>query len=178
MGKLTLRKVHLKDKAFFQEQQKNFSKEDNFNFAYGYSPDRPFSEYLDWLAELEKGLNLKEGDVPATLLLAIVENRVVGRISIRHSLNDFLSRIGGHVGYGVIREHRGKGYGTQILKEGLKYIENHLNLDRILVTCDQDNISSLKIIENNGGVFEGLYDEDDVQVPKRRYWITISDKNI
>ena len=148
MTKLILRKIKPEDETTFQDQQKNFSKEDNFNFAYGYQPERPFSEYINWLRDLETGTNLNEGDVPATMLLAVVEKQVVGRISIRHSLNDYLSRIGGHVGYGIIKEHRGNGYGTQVLAEGLKYIKNQLALDEILVTCDENNLSSIKIIKD------------------------------
>jgi predicted acetyltransferase len=48
-----------------------------------------------------------------------------------------------------------------------------LGLEWVLVTCDEDNIASAKIIERNGGVLEDMYQEDETAVPKRRYWIDL-----
>lgn len=168
-----LRKVSLKDEELFKEQLEKFSGE-GFNFAYKYDPDRPFSEYLQFLLDCESGTNLAPEDVQATFLLAENDDgEIVGRISIRHQLNDFLERIGGHVGYGVLVEFRKTGYGTQILKEAKSYIKNELNLNRILVTCDETNIGSIKIIESNGGIYENSYMGPEVEIPKKRYWIEL-----
>jgi predicted acetyltransferase len=40
-----------------------------------------------------------------------------------------------------------------------------LGLDRILVTCDDDNEASRRTIQRNGGVLE------DIRQDKLRYWI-------
>ena len=48
-----------------------------------------------------------------------------------------------------------------------------LGLSKVLVTCDEDNIASIKIIERNGGKLEDMYQEEKMTVPKRRYWITL-----
>ena len=42
-----------------------------------------------------------------------------------------------------------------------------LGLDRVLVTCDEDNDGSRRTIERNGGVYE------DSRKGKRRYWIAV-----
>lgn len=49
-------------------------------------------------------------------------NEVVGRVSIRHALNEFLAKVGGHIGYGVSTSHRRKDDATEILKKSLKYV--------------------------------------------------------
>ena len=40
-----------------------------------------------------------------------------------------------------------------------------LGLERVLLTCDEDNVGSRLTIENAGGVYE------DSRKDKRRYWI-------
>ena len=60
-----------------------------------------------------------DGHVPSTFLVADVGGVIVGRTSIRHELNEFLAREGGHIGYGVLAEHRRRGYATEILRHSL-----------------------------------------------------------
>ena len=66
---------------------------------------------------------------------------------IRHELNEFLLKIGGHIGYGVVPEKRRKGYATSMLQKSLSYAKN-IPLDKVLITCDEDNFGSIKVIEN------------------------------
>ncbi|MBE9453301.1 GNAT family N-acetyltransferase, partial [Staphylococcus epidermidis] len=42
-----------------------------------------------------------EGFVPTTTLFYFKDSIIIGAVDIRHQLNDKLSNIGGHVGYGV-----------------------------------------------------------------------------
>jgi predicted acetyltransferase len=44
---------------------------------------------------------------------------------------------------------------------------------QLLVTCDEDNIGSKKIIEHNGGIFENAIEIEGDPVKKLRYWIVI-----
>jgi PhnB protein len=47
------------------------------------------------------------------------------------------------------------------------------NTGRILVTCDNDNIGSIRTIEKNGGILENVVDGPDLDKPKRCYWIEL-----
>jgi len=87
-----------------------------------------------------------EGFVPSSYLVAVVSGKIVGRVSIRHELNDFLRAYGGHIGYGVVPSERRKGYATEILKLAL-LICRALNLEKIMIRCDCDNTGSMKVIE-------------------------------
>lgn len=132
----------------------------------------PFRRYLEVLAEQEQGVNLPSADyVPSTFLFAFVGRRIVGRASIRHSLNEVLHRIGGHIGYVVVPEFRRQGCATAILHQALRIARDQLGLRRVLVTCDDDNIGSIRTIEKNGGILENVVDGSDLDKPKRRYWI-------
>ncbi len=47
-------------------------------------------------------------------------------------------------------------------------VANRLGIDPVLVTCDDTNVASRRVIETNGGVFE------DQRGEKLRYWIATS----
>lgn len=127
-----------------------------------------------WLEAIKK--NSKEetvtkGLVPASTYLIInEEDYLVGFIDIRHRLNKYLELHGGHIGYSVRKSERKKGYGKEALKLGLEKCRA-LNIDRVLVTCDPDNIPSIKTILANGGVFEN--EVVDKNESTRRYWINL-----
>jgi predicted acetyltransferase len=130
-----------------------------------------FNRYLEVLEEQERGVGLRPNHVPSTFLFAFKSHRIVGRVSIRHRLNDFLFRVGGHIGYVVVPEFRRQGHATEILRLGLRIAHEKLGIDRVLVTCDDDNIGSIRTIENNGGVLENVVTGPEIDKPKRRYWI-------
>jgi predicted acetyltransferase len=145
------------------------------NFLHYYEDGMPFGRYLEVLAEHERGENLPTNQVAATFLFAFVGTRIVGRVAIRHALTPHLERFGGHIGYVVVPEHRRRGYATAILRQSLQIARRKLGLKRVLVTCDDDNVGSIKTIEKNGGVFEGVVTDPDGDKPKRRYWISTLD---
>jgi predicted acetyltransferase len=121
------------------------------------------------MAERRAGKNLAPGWVAATFELAIVEMRIAGRLSVRHALNDFLLQQGGHIGYGVLPAFRGRGIGKRMLQRGIQ-IARAVGIERALVTCDENNAASRRIIEGAGGVYESSHVGADVSVPIRRYW--------
>jgi predicted acetyltransferase len=127
------------------------------------------------LAQHERGENLPANHVPSTFLFAFDGTRIVGRVSIRHTLNSYLERFGGHIGYVVVPEYRRQGYATAILRQSLEIARQKLGLKRVLVTCDDDNVGSIKTIEKNGGALESTVIGPDVDKPKRRYWIATAD---
>lgn len=141
------------------------------NFLHYYQEGMPFTRYLEVLSEQERGENLPSGHVPSTFLFAFVGTRIVGRVSVRHTLNPFLERIGGHIGFVVVPEFRRRGYATEILRQSLALAHQRLGLRRVLVTCDDDNVGSIRTIEKNGGVLEDVYVAPGLAKPTRRYWI-------
>ena len=144
------------------------------NFLHYYEEGMPFRRYLEVLAEQERGEHLQADMVPATFLFAFAGPRIVGRVSIRHALNPYLERFGGHIGYAVVPAYRRQGYATAILRQALQIARQKLGLTRVLVTCDDDNVGSIKTIEKNGGILESIVAGPEVDKPKRRYWIATS----
>ena len=142
---------------------------DNWEYLLGYSEGMPWTEYLEILGNESTGTNLKEGRVPATFLIAENDGNLVGRTSIRHELNDFLFNFGGHIGYGVRPSYRRQGFATEILRQSLALI-NGLGVTEVLVTCAEDNVGSIKVIESQGGILENSVNFEGIL--RRRYWIT------
>jgi predicted acetyltransferase len=107
------------------------------------------------------------GLVPSTTLWWVNEQEYLGRLAIRHRLTPTLLNFGGHIGYDVRPSARRCGHATAMLAEALP-LAAKLGIDPVLVTCDDDNTGSRKVIEANGGVFE------DQRGVKLRYWIPAS----
>ena len=141
------------------------------NFLHYYEEGMSLARYLEVLAEHARGQNLPPNHVPSTFLFAFAASRIVGRVSIRHELNEVLLRVGGHIGYVVVPEFRRQGYATAILRRSLQIAHETLGIGRVLVTCDDDNVGSIRTIEKNGGVLENVISGPDLAKSKRRYWI-------
>lgn len=88
----------------------------------------------------------------------------VGYLALRHSLTPWLLEEGGHIGYAVRPSRRREGHASRALTLSLGYAAE-LGIDRVLVTCDDDNDGSRAVIERAGGQYE------DTRKGKRRYWI-------
>ncbi len=127
-----------------------------------------FDEYLTVLRQAET--EPLAGMVPATRLWLIADGcRYIGDLDLRHVLNDSLRRFGGHIGYKIRPSERRKGYGKRLCSLGIAEARQ-LGIAQILITCDDNNRASCKIIEASGGV---LYDKIDNNrgVLTRRYWV-------
>ena len=143
---------------------------DNFPFGIFWKPEMDFADYVAGL-DANRRLTAPVGDlVPSSFLLATVDDVLVGRVSIRFTLNEFLATIGGHIGYCVLPDHRRQGHATEILRQGV-IIARANGVDQVLVTCDDDNVGSAAVIERCGGVYESSVPSDESDQPKRRYWI-------
>ncbi len=158
---LRLRPPVLEDEREFRRAHAVLAKE-GFVFGLGLS-GLAWPYYLHRLAEIEAG-QCPYGRVPATFLLAEVDGVIVGRTSIRHRLDAQLAVLGGHIGYCVLPEHRRRGHATEILRQSLGVARRH-GVDRALLTCDEANVASQRVIEACGGVLESTDGRT------RRYWI-------
>ncbi len=111
--------------------------------------------------------------VPDSVFFLLDEdrNRLLGAVNIRHHLNASLLQEGGHIGDGIRPSERRKGYATELVR--LALIEcRKLGIDRVLMTCDKDNIGSAKAIVKNGGVLENEFVNDEGNL-EQRYWISL-----
>lgn len=128
-----------------------------------------FAEFVQTLRD--KATRPLAGLVPETVLWSVLNDTFIGRVSIRHWLQGNLINFGGHIGYEIRPSARRKGYGTQQLALALPVVAA-LGISRVLITCDDDNIGSIRIIEANGGVLDNKVDNGRHALT-RRYWISL-----
>lgn len=98
-----------------------------------------------------KGENLPEGYVPESFLFLWNDDEIVGQFRIRHYLCESLRIGAGHIGYFIKKEFRGKGYGTEGLKQTLQIAKSIVPEDEIFLRVNKDNPASLKVMLHNGG---------------------------
>ena len=121
------------------------------------------------------GRNLPEGWVPESVFWLVDGNDYLGTGSLRHRLTPALEQFGGNIGYAIRPSRWNMGYGTEQLR--LLLVEARaLGLSKVLLTCDDSNIASARVMENNGAVLQDTIDADvdGVLHRERRYWITLS----
>lgn len=127
------------------------AKYDNYRHERNLKPDRVGAHFY-WLVDDEKGY-------------------FIGEITVRHRLTEALLRRGGHIGYGIRCSEWNKGYGTLMLKLALEKAKA-LGLSKVLITCNDDNIGSAKVMEKNGSVLQDKVKNivDSEEIITRRYW--------
>ena len=98
----------------------------------------------------------------------------IGEIAIRHRLNNALTERGGHIGYGVRYSQWNRGYGTKMLALALEKAKE-MRISPVLITCNDDNLASARVIEKNGFTLEDIIvvSRDGKKYHTRRYWKTI-----
>jgi predicted acetyltransferase len=170
-SELTLRLPGTDEEAEFLRAHRATSPEVP-SFLHDYEEGMPLHRYLQVLADRERGIGLSTPErVPSTFLFAFAGPRIVGRASIRHRLTAHLERMGGHIGYVVVPEFRRQGHATTILRLALRVARDRLGIRHVLVTCDDDNVGSIRAIEKNGGILANVVTGPGSATPKRRYWI-------
>ena len=133
-----------------------------------------FDTYVQSLHERET--HPADDWVPESYFWLIADGEYMGRVSIRHYLNDYLRKHGGNMGYEIRPFFQRRGYGKLIGRLGAEKARE-FGLQRILVTCDDDNIASARIIESLGGVLEDKIWVEGHPALTRRYWVDLERLN-
>jgi predicted acetyltransferase len=135
-----------------------------------------FAAYMEAITDQTGNVRLPTGQiapkVPFSVFWLVEGDEFIGETHVRHELNDYLIKEGGHVGYGIRPSRQGQGYGKLILALALAECRR-IGLARVLVTCLQDNVASARIIEANGGALENVIVDPAGRGPLRRYWIAL-----
>jgi predicted acetyltransferase len=144
--------------------------------GFGLHPDDDVETqdgFTAWVQRLRQdsdttGLAAGERD-HATYWWIVEGEAVLGAIALGHQLNDRALRVG-QIGYGIRPSARGRGLAKWALAEVLS-VARTLGLDRVLITCRDDNVASARVIEHNGGLLDNVRNTDSGRM--RRYWVAL-----
>lgn len=163
------RELSLNDGPDILEMIREIGPDANGFMNRGYDmTDGEFPAYLQRHVEMSKGIGLEPGKVPMTTYWLYADGRPAGIGRLRHYLSTALRESGGHIGYCIRPTMRGKGYGNIILEELLEKAREK-NIPRALLTCNETNAASRRVIENNRGILEKAEDGH------RLYWIGLAE---
>jgi len=145
----------------------------DFEFLFGLEQVASWPAYCGQLESQRLGVTyLRAGCT--TFLVAEAEGQIVGRFPIRQPRsNAHLAEVGGHIDTGCVLAFvaavtRRPSWASPWRSR------RRLVLDRVLVTCDDDNVGSANVIENCGGVLENVVAGRDGSAAERDTWVEIS----
>ena len=97
------------------------------------------------------------GEAPESVfsLVAIVDDRIVGMLSIDTFPNRPRRRHVGRIGISVHSEFQGKGVGTALMAAAVDLADNWLNLTRLELEVYADNQAAIHLYERFGFTYEG-----------------------
>ncbi len=159
---------------------KEYCQEFYDNHIFTFRPTNPetiddnwFERTAEWYARKEHGL--VPGYARSYHYWAVDKDRFIGEFQLRPDLDDDLLVGIGSIGYSVRLTEWGKGYGKEILKQGLE-IARGLGVEKVLLNINDDNTASIHVCETNGGILMDkvmLESEDEGKHLVRRYWILL-----
>lgn len=158
---MELRKINRRDAVAQWEYTTALPADENglTNPYHGVSLDEYMETVLPTLISYEHPVNMPDWFVPETYYYLWDGERLVGEFRIRHHLTEALKNGAGHIGYSILKDARGKGYGTVGLKLTLEKAEDIVLEEEIYLRVNKDNIASQKVMLKNGAYFTGEDEE-------------------
>ena len=162
-----LKELNLDDAIKEYEFLQELPSENGFENPYFNISFECFLNNIPKRINYAKGINLEIGHVPDTYFFLWDNERIVGLFKVRHYLNDFLKKGAGHIGYAIHPKFRNRGYASKGLGLAIKKLikMNDFKEDEVYLSCDKNNVSSLKVMLNNNGY---IINEDE-----KEYYVRI-----
>ncbi|MDF5757058.1 GNAT family N-acetyltransferase [Spongiactinospora sp. TRM90649] len=132
-------------------------------FADSWHTAEGFAAYVEALLR-ERETPRSADLVPFTTWWWIEGEDFLGRIALRHRLDDRLREYGGHIGYDVRPSARRRGHATAMLRAVLEHA-GAMGMGPVLLMCQSDNAASRRVIEANGGRL------GDTVEDRLRFWL-------
>ena len=159
---------------------KDYCQELYDNHVVWFRPTNPASIDENWFFRTKPWYDQKEKGLIAGQSIsihywAIDNDRFIGEFQLRTRFTEKVLTDIGSIGYAVRVSEWGKGYGTEILRQGLVLAREH-GMEKVLLTINEMNTASIHVCEKLGGkLWDTIeaYNEAEGQHLLRRYWISV-----
>ena len=136
-------------------------------------PELFFKDFVQRKTTLPPSYKNSEGEpIQRSEFWCIEENEFIGRLNIRHALNENLLVTAGNLGFEVVPKYQRKGYASFMLNFGLDFFRKNTDADRVLLITDDTNFRTVKLLEKHHGILEDKIQRPDNRLA-RRYWISL-----
>ena len=128
-----------------------------------------FFRTKDWYDKKEKGLI--ENQSKSFHYWATDNGKFIGEFQLRTEFTEKVMNDIGSIGYAVRVSEWGKGYGTEILRQGLE-IAKEKGMEKVLFNINENNAASIRLCEKFGGILQDKIKTEENEI-LRRYWIKL-----
>jgi predicted acetyltransferase len=147
------------------------------DYIENYDDEYCYSTIEEVIKKIRSDIDYEDGNIPKNRLQSFSfwffdNEELIGTSRLRPKLNERFKNIGGNIGYDVKPSKRRKGYGQKILELTVQEAKR-IQLKELLITCDDENIGSYRVIEKNGGKIINLVVDEVRKVKIRRYKIIL-----
>ena len=131
-------------------------RDETFQF---YDPGRLVDGDLELVLAEKYAGDAAKGYVPAYKfqMRLVGQGETVGSIELRVGNTNHILMYAGHIGYGVVPEHRGQHYAARACRLLLPLARRH-GLQTVWITCNPDNLASRRTCELAGGKLVEIVD--------------------
>ena len=112
--------------------------------------ENSYGVWLQSKVDMAKGIKLPKGFIPCTTYWVMLDNKIIGIANIKHYLNEYLRKEGGHIGLAIAKDYRGRGIGLKTAKLLVEKARNEFGIEDILFTNNPENTASRNMCENLG----------------------------
>lgn len=161
-----LKKLNLEDIKEEWDFIKNTPSDENgfTNRYYGCTFEDFEKNIIPKLIDESNGINLKEGRVSQVNIFIWDDDEIVGLFKFRPKLNDALRNGAGHLGYGIRKKYRNKGYASKTLGLFLEKYANLIDDKELYMSANKNNPYSIKVQLKNGAY---IHHEDEDHIYTR-----------
>lgn len=171
--KLTLSEPSVVFRDSYLEAAKEFEAVGEWKKDWVDNLENHFDEHINELQRMARGEQLDPNKVAQFTFWLVENQKYIGSVRIRPELNEQLEKIGGNVGCDIRPSERRKGYATEMVGMALEKARE-LGLKEVIMTCDEENIGSQKVIEANGGqLLESNVNIEEWPHPFRKYKVVL-----
>ena len=127
------------------------------NSGYGIKKEE-FANWIVKMIRISKGEEYDNDNVIYCIYWIFENDNLIGIGKIRALTKEQIEQMG-HIGYAIVKEHRGNGYGIQALKLLIHEAKYTHKIEKPIISIEKENIGSIKVAQKAGAVLDYIRED-------------------